>query len=295
MGRRITITIIATFLLLGCTQNNVPQSVTRQDEPNEFAACQNAQIILMPHHLIVESVINEMYEAVNESNFDDVVIISPNHFNQGTVTVATPNEKEHGFTIHRDFVEKKWGQKNVTGIMVKTSATQKEMTTLVETLATQNALIIFSIDFSHYLDGEIASVHDALSKDVITARSIADAHKLEVDSPTAIEILLRLLTEKNLRLNIIRNTNPALDAGIETFENTTHFFGCSEKGIPPERQLSTTMYFAHPKEWYKEKTEEDRYLYGYDAVFFDQDGETDRAVIEYKDRQNETIYFNYFE
>lgn len=248
----------------------------------------------MPHHLIVESVINDMYDAVDASAYDNIIIVSPNHFNQGMPNITEANEKEHGFTIHREFVSRKWGQKNTTGIMIKTSATTEEMTTLAETLARQNALIIFSIDFSHYLDGKIAAVHDVMAKDVIEARNVEDAEKLEVDSPTAVEVLLRLLTKKNLRMQIIRNTNPALDAGIETFENTTHLFGCAEKGTPPERQLWTTMYFAHPKEWYEGKTQEDRYLYGYDAVFFDQGGETDRAVIEYSDRQNEVIEFTYF-
>lgn len=285
MGRRI-VAIICTLLLLGCTQT--------LEQKNEFIACKSAPILLMPHHLIVESIIDDMYDAVDASAYDNIIIVSPNHFNQGILNITEANGKEPGFTIHRDFINKKWMGKNITGIMIKTSATTKEMTTLTETLASQNALIIFSIDFSHYLDGKIAAVHDALAKDVIAARSVENAEKLEVDSPTAVEVLLRLLEEKNLRMNILRNTNPALDAGIETFENTTHLFGCAEEGTPPERQLWTTMYFAHPKEWYEGKTQEDRYLYGYDAVFFDQGGETDRAVIEYRHRQNEIVEFNYF-
>lgn len=278
------------LLLLGCTQTSVPQ----QEETNEFAACKNAQILLMPHHLIVESVINEMYDAVDASGFENVIIVSPNHFNQGMLNVAAPNEKEHGFTIHRNLVEKKWGSKNITGYMIKPEATEAEVQMLADTLASQNALIIFSIDFSHYLDGKIASVHDAMSKDVIEADSIDDAQKLEVDTPTGVEVLLRVLAEKNLRMNILRNTNPSLDSGIATFANTTHLFGCSQEGTPPERQLSTMMYFAHPKEWYEGKTQEDRYLYGYDQMFFNQGGDTDRAVIKYINKGKKVLEFNYF-
>lgn len=235
----------------------------------------------MPHHLIVEKYISEMYSALEVPR--SVVIVSPDHFSAGEFTISTPVESEHGFTIHRDLVSEYFGV-DAYGIMLRTDVTSEELAEV----DFGDALMIFSIDFSHYLPGSVSRVHDILARDVIESGSVEEARKLEVDSPAAVELMLRVLEQRGEKMLLLKNTNPSWDAGIESFENTTHFFGCGVPGEPGERSVQVSAFFEHPREWYLGKTQEDRYLYGYDTTVFDT-GEQDRVVIG-----DEVVYFDIF-
>lgn len=299
MGRKLVLAF--ALLFAGCTSH-----VERLSDESLFPACGNPQslgneIVLLPHHLLVENYIVEMYESLAEISWEHVVIVSPDHFGSGTTAISPADEGEHGFTIHRDYVKQFFPSASVEGYMLKTTATSEEvdrfLTTLLES-EQENTLTIFTIDFSHYLPGEIAYVHDLRSIDVLTARDLSAVRTLEVDSPPTAELLVKMLLAKSAVLTNILNTNPSKDIGVETFENTTHIFACSSSlgsEPPPVRKLSVDMFFAHPREWYLGRTMEDRYLYGYDEVHFDQGG-TDRAVIEVLSEGTMTeIDLNYFE
>ncbi|MBI2463661.1 hypothetical protein HYV57_01765 [Candidatus Peregrinibacteria bacterium] len=203
--------------------------------------------------------------------FKKVIIISPNHFSQGRKNILPTNEKEHGFTIHRDFVRNALGNEiTIEGWMLRNTASPQELEIFAKKISDQNALVIFSIDFSHYLPGPISLVHDLLARDIIESASLSDISKLEVDSTASVELMVRLAALKNETIKILRNTNPSLESGIETFENTTHLFGCSLKKNPTPRKIKTTFYLTKEKSWYLGKTEEDRYLFGYDEIFFNE-------------------------
>lgn len=248
----------------------------------------------MPHHLIVKPIIEQTYKDLESEFHPEIIIISPDHFHQGATHITTPPESEFGFTIHRDYALTTWPDTPITGYMVQNEATQQEVDDLLGRLAKKDALFIFSIDFSHYLPGDVAYVHDQRSMDILRSRDVNDARSIEADSPTALEIMLKLLEIRGEILSISRNTNPSLDSGITTFENTTHIFARSELGTPSPRSLQTLMYFAHPQDWYLGKTQEDRYLYGYDQVFWDQGG-SDHAVIEDGVEAGQTFSFSYFD
>lgn len=269
-----------------------------------FTQCNDSDLFLMPHHLIVRSVIEKMYQVIkiaaennspaNKTNkatnnffneqtiniippqknaFKKVIIVSPNHFSQGRENILPANEKEHGFTIHRDFVKNALLNKipveneiPIEGWMLRNTASSRELQTFAEKISKQNALVIFSVDFSHYLPGPISLTHDLLAKDIIESKNIDDISKLEIDSTASIELMLRLARLQNETIKILRNTNPSLESDIETFDNTTHLFGCSLKENPKLRKIKTTLYLTHEKGWYLGKTEEDRYISGYDEI-----------------------------
>ncbi len=277
MGRNIAISALALFLLSCNTASS------------EFAACASSDIVLMPHHLIVQPYIDEMYEVLTAQRPSKIIIISPDHFYSGSAAISASEEIEHGFTIHRNLALQYFGKLPIEGIMIRINAKENDLIELAEQLSKENALFIFSIDFSHYLDGKIARIHDLMSRDVIESRSIDDAKNLEVDSPGSVEVMLRLLALLDEKMVVYKNTNPSIDAGVESFTNTTHLFACSSSGTPPARQVHTTMYFEHPREWYLGKTEEDRYLYGYDETVFNT-GEQDKVKLS--DGTEES--FNYF-
>ena len=283
------------------SKNSIPQETALEQIKNlmplgekalSFTQCDDSDVFLMPHHLIVRSVIEKMYQIIkiaaknnspaNKTNnsisnnlfneqttnsippqknaFKKVIIVSPNHFSQGSENILPANEKEHGFTIHRDFVKNALvnNEISIEGWMLRNTASSRELQTFAEKISSENALVIFSVDFSHYLTGAISLTHDFLAKDIIESRNIDDISKLEIDSTASIELMLRLATLKNETIKILRNTNPSLESGIETFDNTTHLFGCSLKENPKLRKIKTTLYLTHEKKWYLGKTEENR-------------------------------------
>lgn len=260
--------------------------------------------MLLPHHLLVKDHIEAMYGSLAQQDWQHVVIVSPDHFYYGETTISTPDEREHGFTIHRDYVAEHFPDATVEAYRLQNEALESEVTAFIQTLldieaaqAPGTTLFIFSIDFSHYLPGQIAHVHDLRSMDILQARDVEAARSVEVDSPVAVEVLLRLLVAKDAVLTNMLNTNPSYDIGQESFENTTHVFACS-RGLgldePPTRGLTVEMFFAHPEAWYLGRTEEDRYLYGYDETHFDQGG-SDHAVITNAAKGSVTEFsFDYF-
>lgn len=283
MGRKPLLVCLLALGLSGCS---------------EGSSAPSGDIVLLPHHLIVEPLIEATYATLATESWPEVIIISPDHFHVGATHISAPPESEFGFTIHRDYALATWPGTPVTGTMIQTNTTEAEVDALVDELATRDALFIFSIDFSHYLPGDVSYVHDLRSMDVLAARSVAEARSLEVDSPIALEIMLKLLAARGETLDILRNTNPARDADVMTFENTTHVFArsrlLSPDEAPPARAIHTTMFFAHAADWYVGKTQEDRYLYGYDSVLWNQGG-TDHATVTTAGQPDQTFTFNYFE
>lgn len=285
MGRRFALALLCVFFA-GCVS---------PAEENAFSACENSSLVLLPHHLLVEPLMRDVYESIQNQTPEKIIVVSPNHFHEGDAPVAKATATEHGFAVHEDLIREYFEEEiPVEGWMINVGSSSEELTQFAKTLETENSLVIFSVDFSHYLPGEIAYVHDALSADVIASRSIEDAKNLEVDSPESVEVMLRLAEALNLKMEVLRNTNPSLETNYETFENTTHIFACSTEGVPPPRQLQTSMYFKENREFYEGKTAEDRYLYGYDEVFFESGESHDKAIIEHVDGRYEELSFDYF-
>jgi hypothetical protein len=308
MGRRTTLATVAlaATLLTSCL---APSNGGQVNEGQIFEACADSEIFLLPHHMLVQEYIEEMYKSM-PADTQKIIVISPNHFGTGQFTVMPVDEEELGYTPHRDFAKQYFPDAEIEGWMIRVDAQEPELLWLTEKLAAEaqneNSIFIFSVDFSHYLPAEISLVHDLRSIDIIESRSIAAAASVEADSPLAVELMLRLLEARDLSMDVLKNTNPALDTNSPaSFENTTHIFACSQDAEPFPRQLNTTMYFAEPQEFYLGLTEEDRYLYGYDETFFSQGG-TDTAHVKYLGDQSsggqsssepyEEIYsLNYFE
>ena len=214
MGWRLT--LISALLLTSCLAPNTGSQA--------FESCQDSEIILLPHHLLVEDHIREMYESI--STPEKLIIISPNHFSTGYSEIAPANDP-FGYTPHEEFAQEYFPQTEIEGWMIKLGATEEALTWLTDHLSEQSATIIFSVDFSHYIPGAEAHAHDLHSIEVIESGYTDLALSIEADSPEAIYVMLQLLAEKNLSMEILKNTNPSLETGIELFENTTHLFGCS--------------------------------------------------------------------
>ncbi len=264
------------MILGGCgSQTTVPLS--------QYESCTDSTVVLLPHHRLMEARIDTMLSVWPETGIEKIIVLSPNHFLQGRLPVETPNEKEHGWTIFRDKLTERYPAAELEGKMVRVGAPETALENLVTELKTEltdpKTRLVVTVDFSHGLPGDIAELHDLRSQDVLRALDSKATLTLEVDSPELLYVLTRLVQEKEEGLKIVDHTNPSLDSGIVTFENTTHVYACM---VPNDgivvRTLDLHMDFAKPLEFYEGKTLEDRYLYGYDSTNFNQ-GDQDTATV----------------
>jgi len=245
---------------------------------SQYESCKDSQILLLPHHKLVETRIDAVLDVWPAHGIQKIIVLSPNHFLQGWAPIEPSNEKEHGWTLYRDKLSERYPHAELEGKMVRVGAPQVALEELVTELENElenpETRLVVTVDFSHGLPGDIAELHDLRSEDVLKALDAPATLTLEVDSPELLYVLTRLAQETNEGIKIVDHTNPSLDSGISTFENTTHFYACLlPNDTIPTRTLNVHMDFAHPRAFYEGKTLEDRYLYGYDSVEFDQDGQ----------------------
>ncbi len=280
MGRTTLITLLC-LALVGCTAS-----------PGRFAECKDAELLLLPHHLVVEEYINDMYEAVGRPQ--KLVIVSPDHFSQGKQNISPAAPMEHGATVHETLAAEYWPKATVESWMIKVNTPVEELEAFASKLFKEDALILFSVDFSHYLPGTLARVHDLRTREILETADIGSVLNVEVDSPPTLYVMLKLLELRGEAIQILLNTNPSWDVQIETAENTTHMFGCNAESEVRSRQLHTAAYFAKPHQWYLGKSMEDRALYGYDEVHFNQGG-SDYATVTYTNGGTESVAIHLYE
>ncbi len=160
---------------------------------------------VMPHHLLVEKDMDELYARLAAlHDYRRIVIISPNHFNRGIHSIETTdaaNDKftdvkidseanaalvsggiaynspvdyylEHGITNHLSFIRKYFPDARIVPIIIKEGTTEPRLDSLAHTLAEiydKDTLIVASVDFTHY-----ATESDALKNDARTEKFFSD-------------------------------------------------------------------------------------------------------------------------
>ena len=179
--KKIVLSVLILSTLSSCT------TVTNSDVKG----------ILVPHHLFVESYIENFYKEISSYNrYDKIILISPNHFGFGYNFVQTSDKfidspdnsslldkelinsltnsknihleasnfhKEHGITVHIPFIKKHFPDAKIIPITIKQGTPQKILDQLIEdisTISTDNTLIIASIDFAHLTQEDEAAKSD---------------------------------------------------------------------------------------------------------------------------------------
>ena len=154
-----------------------------------FALKPNKEVtgVVLPHHLFVEKYIDEFYrELSSENDFENIILLSPNHFNTGFSYIQTTQktvddfvlderklrflgiekndfEKEHGINNQYVFIHKYFPDAKVFPIIIKEKTPQTRLEALISYLKqinTGRTLIIASLDFSHYTAEETALIND---------------------------------------------------------------------------------------------------------------------------------------
>ena len=166
--------------------------------------------ISVPHHLLAADLIARGFRAASGSQYDRVIIVSPDHFSRSRRPMATTRRdidtvfgfvrndreatdtllqmddlfdnsdlfaKEHGIAALLPFVRHFFPNAKIVPIAISYSATREDCDralALLGTLVGARTLVVQSTDYSHYLRADIARQRDQETLNIIAAND-ADA------------------------------------------------------------------------------------------------------------------------
>ncbi len=240
-----------------------------------------SRVFIVPHHLVAAREIASLVSVVPEPS--RVYLISPDHFSRGrsaftstdrgflSFAGSTPNdpeqirqletalpaslrndatliEKEHGVTGLIPYMKHAWPNAAVIPVTVRLDTKDADRVALANVLVKllkedPRAIIVGSVDFSHYLPAEVADFHDELAEDVIRSLSFEQADRVEIDSPGALSVILnvaRSLGLGNVTVHAHTNSLRLLKAKIAQ-ESTSHFLVSFAPGEIKPRRVETTL------------------------------------------------------
>lgn len=135
--------------------------------------------------------------------------------------------QEHGIFIHTPFLKHYFPDSKVVPVLSKMLTTDEEFEyfgklgkVLAEVLP-EDALVIASVDFSHYQIPKMTELHDSVSKNTI--QNMEDPRYAEIDSPESIQVILEYAKAKNACNPILIDRSSTFDYIPDEFvESTSH-------------------------------------------------------------------------
>ena len=223
---------------------------------------QNAPVkgVIVNHHLLAANLIAQTIGAIATQAPVTVVLISPNHFYagrgqiissmykwktpygildsdcglisklavNGVLTVdESPFVKEHGISGIVPFVKRSLPNSRVVPVIVKETASQKDIDNFVDSLfkdTGRNILVIGSFDFSHEVTPGVAEIQDKKSTETIKNFNYAGLKTMAVDSRRGLEMEMKYLQKAGAgNFNLVANTNSARIINEPNSTNTTSY------------------------------------------------------------------------
>jgi len=190
---------------------------------------------IVPHHLVGGYLPAQLFKYLSGKKPPLIVIFGPNHFNRGNAPIIstlrdwqTPFgavktadniiaelvgknivkideeviKNEHSVNSLVSFVKQSLPDAQLAVFVspfFTTTGTIDEFIEAIAPLIPDSAVIISSIDFSHYQTKAAADFHDELSKQVIRNFDYSRLNKLEIDSPPSLYFLLRMMEKRGAK------------------------------------------------------------------------------------------------
>jgi AmmeMemoRadiSam system protein B len=234
---------------------------------------------VVPHHLYVGPEFARFYDALAGQKPSVVVIIGPNHFEAGRAdiqTTALPYEtpygtlpadarlvqrltsrglafvedasfiREHSISAEVAFVRKAFPDTKLVPLILRVRLSRQRAEQLGKALAEMlppDALVLASVDFSHYLPELAADFHDQTSRAALLNGDLDALQTLEVDSPPSLTAFTAYLRARGaLKPLLEKHTNSASYGGHPELEETTsHFFLAFGKGQAAPHPLASVF------------------------------------------------------
>ncbi len=202
--------------------------------------------VIIPHHMIAAYQLARFYEGLAKvKNPSVIVIVGPNHYENGEADIQTclsciykTNEgdlnleleyiqkmldkgiaekqddtfiNEHAIHAHTPYIKHYFPDARIVPILLQWEMPITEVEKLSEWLndnLPEDALVLASVDFSHYIPAEAADFHDRSSFAGISNFDFQNIYDLEVDSPSSIYLILDLMKKRGYERAIrLEHTN----------------------------------------------------------------------------------------
>ena len=139
-------------------------------------------------------------------------------------------KREHSIGAIIPFIKYYYPKAQILPILISSYAREADAQRLSQWLGSnldEESLIVFSMDFSHYLEYSQAQANDQITKGLILGKNIGRIAELNndyVDSPIGLAACLLLAQDRGLETKIIYQANSA-DYIKPTPIETTSYFG----------------------------------------------------------------------
>lgn len=138
---------------------------------------------------------------------------------------------EHGIYIHTPFLKHYFEQAKFVPVLSKMLTTENEfeyfnkLGQLLNEILPPDALVIASVDFSHYQVPLVTMFHDRVSQNTI--QNMEDPRYAEIDSPETIQAVMSYARAKNAENPILIDRSFTYDyIPQENVESTSHQYWC---------------------------------------------------------------------
>lgn len=217
---------------------------------------------VVSHHFLAEVEISKFFLKLREQKVKTVVLVGPNHFNWGNAQVLTsklgfntpwgvlepnlelikelqlgkfveveekPFETEHSISTLTGFIKHTWPEANFMPLIINRNVSLSKvlkLTSKLQSLVSEETLILASVDFSHHFNLETTERNDQASLKTLHEMDIKSLTKREVDSPQALAVVLGFAKAKPNFNFIFTNTNSArLTNFLDSQDVTSYVFG----------------------------------------------------------------------
>jgi AmmeMemoRadiSam system protein B len=232
------------------------------------------------HHLLAASLIAQMFGMFGTDEAKTIVLVSPNHFTAGhglAITSAydwytpfgdlqsdqelvsklqssglvsideTPFAKEHGIFNLTGFVKKSFPNAKFVPIILKEQMDDKtadELAAYLNNILPQDALVIGSLDFSHYLPSNAADFNDTRTLATIYNQDLDTVKNLDIDSHSGLRMLLEYFALRDTpKFNLVAHSNSSeLVQNYKFLETTSYINGYFTKGNNDYDPNQTMLY-----------------------------------------------------
>jgi len=218
--------------------------------------------IVVPHHLVAAKIIATTLSQVKMDKIETIVIIGPNHEDKNATTITSAQIvwqtplgqvqtktnlvnaflsdlnlhnypagflEEHSVGAIVPFLKYYYPDAQILPILFNSTANLSDAQDVANWLhnnLSDNTLVVFSLDFSHYLTEREADNKDKITKNFILSRDIDSIIRLNsdyVDSPATLATALIYADYQNLKTEIQeeKNSNDFLE---QPASKTTSYF-----------------------------------------------------------------------
>lgn len=213
---------------------------------------------VVPHHLLAGRLISNMFEKLKSQGVRNVIIVGPNHHETGAKNIQYNDtdwqsplgivkglsiktgyeqteekfmENEHSVSGLMPYVTEYLPNAKVFSLILKYNTSESELEELANSLSKlmdKDTVVIFSIDFSHYLPLEVAEKRDEYTKQVLLNMNEGSARKMNndfVDSPASVITMFKLCKKLKAQLLTIEDhANSAVILNNRNLLSTTSYF-----------------------------------------------------------------------